>query len=139
MKDIFKETIRNASTGMQAIDNVLPYVSDESLRQVMQEQRDLMKTYYDKAREGLSEEEIEEAEGNKFSKTMMKAGASLSAMMNRDSSHIAEMLIEGYQMGVTSMQKCLNECQAHKGDIPEFARELIKSYDKCIKSLRKFL
>ncbi len=98
-----------------------------------------MKTYYDKAREGLSEEEIEEAEGNKFSKTMMKAGASLSAMMNRDSSHIAEMLIEGYQMGVTSMQKCLNECQAHKGDIPEFARELIKSYDKCIKSLRKFL
>ena len=54
MKDILKETIRNASTGMQAIDNVLPYVSDESLRQVMQEQRDLMKTYYDKAREGLS-------------------------------------------------------------------------------------
>lgn len=139
MKKILKETIRNSSTGVQAIDNVLPYVDDDKLAEIMKEQKQVMCDFYNRAKEGLPAEEVAEAEGNVISKTMMKAGASISAMINREPSHIAEMLIEGYQMGVTSMQKCVNETEASKDEVPDISKELVRTYDKFIKSLRRFL
>lgn len=60
-------------------------------------------------------------------------------MMNSDTSHLARMLIEGYETGIVSMQKCLNEMRKAHEEAPLCAKDLIKSYDKNIKALRKYL
>ena len=63
----------------------------------------------------------------------------MSAMMNSEPSHIARMLIEGYEMGIVSMQKCINDLAKQGDTAPALAVELVKSYDRNIKALRKFL
>ena len=80
-----------------------------------------------------------EAEGGKLGKTMLKASSKVNAMLNNDASHIARMLIEGYEMGVVSLQKCVNEMQKEHDEVPPSAKELLKLYDKNVRALRKFL
>lgn len=136
---ILREMVRSTTMGIDAIDHVLPYAEDENLVRLMNEQKQSMKDMLCEAKKGLTRDEIKEAEGSKFAKTMLKAGSSFSAMMNSDTSHLARMLIEGYETGIVSMQKCLNEMRKAHEEAPLCAKDLIKSYDKNIKALRKYL
>ena len=49
------------------------------------------------------------------------------------------MLIDGYNMGITSVQKCINGLNRDGVEIPELASDLMKTYDKNIKALRAYL
>ena len=136
---IYREMVRGTSMGIRAIDNVMPYAEDDALVGTMQEQKTALEKYCEDARSRLSEKEADEAEGSKFAQTMIKASSSISAMVNSDKSHLSRMLIEGYEMGIVSLQKCINEMQNKEKEIPAAAKELIKFYDKSIKALRAYL
>lgn len=136
---IYREMVRGTSMGIRAIDNVLPYAEDDALVKTMQEQKTALEGYCEEAKKELSEKEAADAEGSKFAKTMIKASSSISAMVNNDSSHLSRMLIEGYEMGIVSLQKCINEMQNKQKEVPAGAKELIKFYDKSIKALRSYL
>ena len=136
---IMKEAVRSTTMGKNAIDNIMPYVSDEELKKVIEGQKERLETTLQEAGKELSAEDREEAEGSKLSKTVLKASSVMSAMMNSEPSHIARMLIEGYEMGIVSMQKCINDLAKQGDTAPALAVELVKSYDRNIKALRKFL
>lgn len=136
---IYREMVRGTSMGIRAIDNVMPYAEDDALVGTMQEQKTTLEKYCEDARSRLSEKEADEAEGSKFAQTMIKASSSISAMVNSDKSHLSRMLIEGYEMGIVSLQKCINEMQNKEKEVPAAAKELIKFYDKSIKALRAYL
>ena len=136
---ILREMVRSTVMGTDAIDNVMPYVEDKDLAALMSEQKRGMCELMEEAKRGLTREEIAEAEGGKLGKTMLKASSKVNAMLNNDASHIARMLIEGYEMCVVSLQKCVNEMQKEHDEVPLSAKELLKLYDKNVRALRKFL
>ncbi len=136
---IYREMVRGTSMGIRAIDNVMPYAEDDALVGTMQEQKTALEKYCEDAKTRLSDKEADEAEGSKFAHTMVKASSAISAMVNSDSSHLSRMLIEGYEMGIVSLQKCINEMQNKEKEVPAAAKELIKFYDKSIKTLRTYL
>ena len=152
---ILREMVRSTTMGMNAIDNVMPYVEDEALASLMSEQKEGMNTLLaeakrglsadeiaaaeGEAKRGLSADEIAAAEGGKLGKTVLKASSAISAMLNGDTSHLARMLTEGYETGIVSLQKCINELQKSHEEVPVPAKELLKTYDKNIRALRKFL
>ena len=136
---IFREMVRSTAMGADAIDHLMPYVEDEGLMQVMREQRETLHGFLCTAKGELTADEAEEAEGGKLSKTMLKASSTVSAMLNSDTSHLARMLIEGYETGIVRMQKCVNELQKEHDEVPVCAKDLLKTYDKHIRALRKFL
>lgn len=63
----------------------------------------------------------------------------MNAMFNNNPSHIADMLIDGYIMGVNSVQKCINELKKDGREMPSIAGEIVDFYDKCIADLREYL
>ena len=136
---IYREMVRSTSMGIRAIDNVMRYVENDALGETMKEQKKALEEYCSQAKSELSEKEVSEAEGSKFSQTMIMASSAISAMVNSDSSHLSRMLIEGYEMGIVSLQKCINEMQNKQKEVPAAAKELIKFYDKSIKTLRTYL
>ena len=136
---IYREMVRSTSMGIRAIDNVMRYVENDALGETMKEQKKALGEYCSQAKSELSEKEVSEAEGSKLSQTMIKASSAISAMVNSDSSHLSRMLIEGYEMGIVSLQKCINEMQNKQKEVPAAAKELIKFYDKSIKTLRTYL
>lgn len=136
---IYREIIRNTAMGAQSIDNIIDYVECEKMRNLILGQKEVMEDFYQKAKVELSEKELEDATTNPMQRMMLKASVKMNAGMNNSCSHIASMLIEGYDMGITSVQKCINELKRDGVDVPSLANDLMKYYDKSIKALRAYL
>ena len=136
---IIREIVRNTEMGIQSITNLMPYIEHEEFRQLVMSQQDQLRNFYNLALNDLDCKEQEQAKSGFFEKTMLKAGVSMNAMFNNNLSHIAEMLIDGYIMGVNSVQKCVNELKKDGTEMPSIAGEVIDFYDKCIATLREYI
>ena len=98
-----------------------------------------MEDFYEKAKSELGEQELEDAQTNPIQRAMLKAGVKVNASFDNSNTHLASMLIDGYNMGITSVQKCINGLNRDGVEIPELASDLMKTYDKNIKALRAYL
>lgn len=136
---IYREIVRNTAMGAQSIDDIIDYIDCEKMRNLILNQKEVMEDFYQKAKAELSDKELDEAKTKPMQRMMLKAGVKMNAGMNSSCSHIASMLIEGYDMGITSVQKCINELNRDGMEVPELARDLMKVYDKSIKALRLYL
>ncbi len=136
---IYREILRNTAMGAQSIDNILCYVDSDKMKNLILSQKEVMEDFYQKAKQELSEKEVEEAQTNPIQRMMLKAGVKMNAGINNSCSHLASMLIDGYNMGIESVQKCINKLKETGVDVPDLARDLMKTYDKNIKALRLYL
>lgn len=136
---IYREIVRNTAMGAQSIDNILSYIECDKLKNLALSQKEVMEDFYQKAKAELGEKELEDAQTNPIQRMMLKAGVKMNAGFDNSNSHIASMLIDGYNMGITSVQKCVNELTRSESEIPQLAKDLMKTYDKFIKALRTYL
>ncbi len=136
---IYREIVRNTAMGAQSIDNILCYIECDKLRNLALSQKEVMEDFYQKAKQELGEEELKDAQSNPVQRMMLKAGVKMNAGFDNSNTHLASMLIDGYNMGITSVQKCINERSRENLDVPQLAHELMKVYDKNIKALRAYL
>ena len=136
---IYREILRNTAMGAQSIDNILCYVDSDKMKNLILSQKEVLEDFYQKAKQELSEKEVEEAQTNPIQRMMLKAGVKMNAGINSSCSHLASMLIDGYNMGIESVQKCINELNRDGVEVPELAKDLMKAYDKNIKALRAYL
>ena len=136
---VLREIVRNSEMGIQSITNLMSYIENEDFKTMVTNQQDDLRNFYNRALNNLDCKEQEQAKSGFFEKTMLKAGVSMNAMFNNNLSHIAEMLIDGYIMGINSVQKCINELKKDGTDMPSIAGEIVDFYDKCIATLREYL
>lgn len=136
---IFREIVRNTAMGAQSIDNLMSYIDCDKLKKTVVEQKERLEDFYNRAKEELGDKELEDAMTKPMQRMMLKAGVKMNAGIDNSPSHISSMLIDGYNMGIESVQKCLNELARDGVDVPPIANELMKYYDKCIKTLRQYL
>ena len=125
--------------GAQSIDNIIDHVENERLKNVLLEQKEVMEDFYNKAAAELGEQELEDAKTNPVQQFMLKAGVKMNVGFNNSAAHIASMMIDGYNMGIESVQKCINELRKDGVEVPPLATDLMKVYDKDIKTLREYL
>ncbi len=136
---LYREIVRNTAMGSQSIDNIIGYIECDKLKNLVLSQKEIMEDFYRQAKSQLSEKELEDAKTNRIQQSMLRAGVKMNAGIDNSPSHLASMLIDGYNMGIESVQKCINEMTALGNEIPPLARDLMKAYDKCIKALRVYL
>lgn len=136
---VLREIVRNSEMGIQSITNLMSYIENEDFKTMVTNQQDDLRNFYNRALNNLDCKEQEQAKSGFFEKTMLKAGVSMNAMFNNNLSHIAEMLIDGYIMGINSVQKCINELKKDGTDMPSIAGEIVDFYDRCIATLREYL
>ncbi len=136
---IYREILRNTAMGAQSVDNIIDYIDCDKMKNLVLSQKEVMEDFYQKSKQELNEKEIAEAQTNPVQRIMLKAGVKMNAGINSSCSHLASMLIDGYNMGIESVQKCINELEKDGLDVPDLAKDLMKTYDKNIKALRKYL
>lgn len=136
---ILREIVRNTEMGIQSISNLMSHIENENFRKVIMNQQDDLRNFYNRALNELDCDEQEQAKSGFFEKTMLKAGVSMNTMFNDSLSHIADMLIDGYNMGINSVQKCVNELKKDGTEMPSIASEILSFYEDCITDLREYL
>jgi len=105
---LLQDVIRNAHTGESAIDQLLTISDHSEMRRDLMTEKAL---YHSTVRAG--EQAIINAGGRPepigpMSRAGMKMGIIFNTITDKSDSHIAEMVIQGANMGIIEMTKALN-------------------------------
>ena len=105
---VLREVQRNTKMAMKAIDTITDRVYDDDLS--MHITRESMKyaELYNKATDRLLNGRAASYRENGIQDMMLKGGVRANTMLNTSTSHIAELLIQGSNRGLTSMWKAIN-------------------------------
>lgn len=136
---ILREIQKNAHMGLEAIDALMPRVKKEEFARELAEQSILYGEYYEKATNRLLEEKDRLYKDIKGKDRMLRSGVWVQTFMDGSVSHMAELMIQGANRGITDMHKVLNHNKHASGSVSALARELMDKEEKAIARLRDFL
>ena len=136
---LLRECDAGAKMGVDSINDVLSYVKSDKLKNLLNECRnehDKLNEEIEAALErfgddGKSPNPV--AKGMSWIKTNMK-------LMVKDSDHtVADLMTDGCNMGVKSLNKYLNKYEAADEKSKDIAKRLIRLEDKLANDIRSFL
>ena len=136
---VLREVQRNTKMAMKAIDTITDRVYDDDLS--MHITRESMKyaELYNKATDRLLNGRAASYRENGIQDMMLKGGVRANTMLNTSTSHIAELLIQGSNRGLTSMWKAINHNENAGNVSMEIAKELMDFEEKNIEKLQQYL
>ena len=129
---------RNVKMGAEAILNLLPTVEDEKLESELSIQLSRYEEFAAETKERLEAMGEKPLEEGTFSRFMSKMGIKMNTMIDKTSSHIAQMIIEGAVMGITDLQKRLNEADDY-GKAEPVAKRLIAFEEDTVERMKEYL
>ncbi|MCI9575227.1 MAG: hypothetical protein HFJ84_00855 [Clostridiales bacterium] len=137
--DLLQELYHTAQMGLEATQMVMPKVKDEGLKHAIRQQGNSYKKISAKSAQMLAQNhQIPQKEG-----VMEKVGLWGSIQMNTiaddSTQHLAEMMINGTNMGIVDMTKKLNETEGFHGTARDLAEEYIQSEQNHIESMKQYL
>ncbi len=136
---ILQEVQKNTKMAMKAIDALSGKIYDDGLSVQMARESMKYAEIYNKATDRLLNGKAAFYRDNGFQDMMLKGSVNMNTMLNTSTSHIAEMLIQGSNRGLTSMWKSVNHHEK-AGDVSmEIAKELMDFEEKNIERLKQYL
>lgn len=132
---------KNAKMGADSIINLLPRVKDDGMRSIMTVQLDGYEKYAARASAALAQRGIEAKEENIFTRLSARMGMAMNTMIDSTTSHIAEIMIEGSNMGITDMTKLLNDHvpRGESREAVQLAREVMAFEEHNLEMLKRYL
>ncbi len=133
------EINKGVCMGMDAISFVLDKIEDESFKNVVKKQYD---DYHS------IEEDIEKIyhkydngkphETNIVNKAMTWSGINMKTMMDNSNSKIAELLLQGTNMGIIEGRKILNEKKLNR-EVRDIISKYVRMQEESVEVLKKYL
>lgn len=130
---------RNADMAMKAIDAISSKVYDDELATQISRQGMKYSEIYNKATGKLIDGKAESYQSSGFQEIMLKGSIMGNTILNTSTGHIAEMMIQGSNRGLTDMWKTLNHYENAGNVSMEIAKELMDFEEKNIERLKKYL
>lgn len=136
---LLRECDAGIKMSTKSIDDVLEYAHDSTLRKRLTDGKNDNNALKGEIKELLEKYGDEGKEPNAMAKGMahMKTGVKLS--INESDATIADLITDGCNMGVKSLERYLNQYKAADEKSKDIAKRLIKLEDDLAISLRRFL
>ncbi len=133
---------KNAKMGSDSITDLLGHVKNEKLKQEMTTELDGYEKLAAKAAKLTREDGDEPREESLLAKAAVKMSMAVNTMTDPSASHIAEMMIQGANMGVTELRRAVSaeeKCVAPDREAIALARETVSFEEGTIEALKAFL
>lgn len=130
---------KNAGMALKAIDVIESRVYDDDLAMQISRQGMKYSELYNKATEKLLDEKAPSYQENGFRDLMLRNAIKGNTLFNTSTSHIAELMIQGSNRGLTDMWKTLNHYENASSVSVEIAKELMDFDEKNIERLKNYL
>ena len=136
---VLQEVQKNTKMAIKAIDTISDKIYDDDLS--MHVARESMKyaDIYNQATNRLLDGKAESYKETGFQDIMIKGGVHANTILNTSTRHIAELMIQGSNRGLTSMWKAINHHENAGNVSMEIAKELMDFEEKNIERLKKYL
>lgn len=136
---ILREIQRNTQMAMTTIDTLLDKISDDDFTLKLSRQSLGYARIHNDAVERLIEEQSGTYRSNQIADFLLRGSVHMGTMLNVSTSHMAEMMIQGGNRGLTSMYKTVKHNTLAQDRSVELAQELMDFEAKNIEQLKEYL
>lgn len=136
---LLRECDAGIGMGIAAIDEVLDRVQDKALCTALSESRREHERLAHSVRDALNRFGDEGKAPSSIAKTMSTVKTNMELMMKPTDATIADLMIDGCNMGVKSLSKYLNQYAAADEHAKDICKKLIALEEQLGKSLREYL
>ena len=139
-EEALAEIYRNAQLALESISDILPQVEDWEVRAQLQAQHEEYEKFSAKAAMLAKDKGIEVKEPNAFKKMMMWGSIKMNTLTDNSRAHIADMMVQGTVMGVTSLRTTASELDPDgDAEIVALLDEMIEREEQFEKKWKEFL
>ena len=136
---LLQDVVRNARTGKDAVEQLMNKAQGDSMRRELEKEKE---TYQQTQRE--SERALVDAGGRAeptgpLARAGMWMGLEMETLTDRSSAHIAEIAIQGANMGVVEMTKSLNTYAGAEPAARDMAERFVARQNETIERQKQFL
>ena len=139
-EEMLAEVYRNCQLALESISDILPEVADDDLKSEIIRQHEEYEKISGKAAILAKDKGLELKEPNPFKKAMMWGSIKMNTLTDNSRAHIADMMIQGTVMGITSLKTSLGELPPNDDEeITSLLKELITVEEGFEKRLKTYL
>ena len=136
---LLDEGYKNVRMASFAIDCIIDKIEDQSLEDLLRKQNDCYLNYIERLEKISETLKHKPKDINMMLKGMSFATIKTKAMMNNETPHLAEMLVQGTTMGITDTLKAKSEYPSDNHELNKITDEIVKCEEKFVNSLKDFL
>ena len=136
---LLKECNSGTKMAVSSIDEVLDRVHDSAMKDVLIESKDHHTKLGNEIHSLLTEHGTEDKDPNPMAKGMSWLKTNMKVGMNESDSTIADVLTDGCNMGVKSLNKYLNQYQAADKTSKDICKRLVSIEEELCKDLKDYL
>lgn len=136
---LLRECDAGVKMGVASIDAVLDYVSSQTLKDFLNESKNKHGKLGEKIKILLDSYHDDGKEPNPMAKGMSWLKSNVKLEFNKSDTVAADIITDGADMGIKSLNKYLNEYSAADESSKELAKELIRTEEELNKNIRRFL
>ena len=136
--NVLKETRKNASMAVNAIDALLGKFYNQEFAYELTAERNRFRDFERKAEAGLWEHGLVSKDSG-VQRAMLWGAIQANTLMNISTNHVADMMIQGNARGITELMKTKHNNKASGSFANELAEELMDFEEENIERLKRFL
>lgn len=133
--DIYRATRMGAET----LDNLLSKTEGSDIENELMREKRVYREFQNKTDKIIKERNESPKPINRAQMKMAKMGINMNIMFDQSDSHIADIVIQGNNMGIIGMSKTINSHKNVDDDISDLAYELVDIQRKNIDNLLRYL
>ncbi len=136
---ILREIQKNTQMAMSTIDTLLDKTDDSEFTMSLSKQSLGYAKIHNDAVEKLVEGQSGTYRTNQIADIMLRGSVHMGTLTNVSTSHLADMMIQGSNRGLTNMYKAVKHNAMAQDMSVELARELMDFEEKCIEKMKEYL
>lgn len=136
---LLRECDAGVKMGISSINDVISYVADDEFKKALSESKEEHLELDREINEQLLRYKDEGKDPNPVAKGMSWIKTNVMLAMNESDKTVADLMTDGCNMGVKSLNKYLNEYKAADEVSKDITKRLIKIEEKLSDQVRKFL
>lgn len=136
---LIRECDAGIKMGVTSIDDVLTHVREEKMKNILKDARQEHEKLRSELETMLSDYGDEGKDPNPVAKSMSWMKTNVKLGIENSDGTVAELIIEGCDMGIKSLSRYLNEYKAAEERAKNIAKKLIKIEETLSKDMRPFL
>ncbi len=136
---LLRECDAGIKMGVSAIDEVMPYASNEELKAILQKSMSENEALKNDLQELLIKYHDDGKEPSPMAKGMSWMKTNMKLAVNESDHVIADLITDGCNMGVKSLNRYMNQYKAADEKSKDLAKRIITAEEKLAADIRQFL
>ncbi len=138
-KYVLNEVGKGLQMGMDSITNITEKLEDEDFKEVLLTQYNEYDDLLNRVNDEITKYQDVPEQLNPMQKAMGWMGVEMNTLMDKSNSKIAEMMLQGTNMGITEGVKLLNHNPDINNDIKNILTDFVAFQEHTVEKLKKYL